>query len=169
MKRTFALVLSLVLLVTCIVGATLAWLNDETTEIENTFTMGKVDIDLTEEEKGPFKMTPGSATKKDPKVSVAATSEDCWVFVKITKEGNFDTYLTYEVATGWTLVEGTTNVYAREGKAGDEWSVLKDDQVVMLDTVEGFGNDAPTLTFKAYAIQKENLADAKTAWAALQG
>ena len=47
-KKTVALLMSLVLIFGVAVGGTIAWLMDTTKEVVNTFTVGKVDIDLTE-------------------------------------------------------------------------------------------------------------------------
>ena len=51
-----------------------------------------------------------------------------------------------------------------------EFAVLKNDQVKVLDSVTkemltGQGFTAPTLTFTAYAVQKDNIATAAEAWA----
>ena len=47
-KKTLALVLALTLLVAGVIGGTLAWLTDQTDEVKNTFTVGDINIDLTE-------------------------------------------------------------------------------------------------------------------------
>mgnify|MGYP002657696211 FL=1 len=47
-KKTLALVLALTLLVAGVVGGTLAWLTDRTAEVKHTFTVGDINIDLTE-------------------------------------------------------------------------------------------------------------------------
>ena len=49
------------------------------------------------------------------------------------------------------------------------FDVLKDNKVMVLDTVtktmlEGAKTNAPTLTFTAYAVQKDGIDDADTAW-----
>ena len=69
----------------------------------------------------------------------------------------------YEIADGWTLVDGTTNVYYKDMANGgelNETSVLKDDTVIVANTLTKedmaaiTDNNKPSLTFKAYAIQK---------------
>lgn len=172
MKKITALVLSAVLLVTATVAATVAYLMDTTDEIENVFTVGHVLIDL-EETKDDFQMIPGSEIEKDPKVSVLDGSENCWLFVKIEESANLGTYIDYEVAAGWTALDGVDGVYYRENVAeGAEFSVLAGDKVVVLDTVDeddmtAAETTAPTLTFTAYAIQYANVATAADAWTAL--
>lgn len=171
-KKTLALVLALTLLVAGVVGGTLAWLTDQTAEVKNTFTVGDINIGLTETTTD-YKMVPGNTIAKDPTVTVKANSEACWLFVKVTKSENLDTFITYAIAEGWTALPGVDGVYYREvpASAADQtFSVLKGDAVTVKDTVtkamltaKDFAN--PTLTFKAYAVQKDNVASASDAWA----
>ncbi len=171
-KKTLALVLALTLLVAGVVGGTLAWLTDRTAEVKNTFTVGDINIGLTETTTD-YKMVPGNTIAKDPTVTVKANSEACWLFVKVTKSENLDTFITYAIAEGWTALPGVDGVYYREvpASAADQtFSVLKGDAVTVKDTVtkamltaKDFAN--PTLTFQAYAVQKDNVASASDAWA----
>lgn len=171
-KKTLALVLALTLLVAGVVGGTLAWLTDQTAEVKNTFTVGDINIGLTETTTD-YKMVPGNTIAKDPTVTVKANSEACWLFVKVTESENLDTFITYAIAEGWTALPGVDGVYYREvpASAADQtFSVLKGDAVTVNNTVtkamltaKDFAN--PTLTFKAYAVQKDNVASASDAWA----
>lgn len=165
-----ALVLALTLLVAGVVGGTLAWLTDQTAEVKNTFTVGDINIGLTETTTD-YKMVPGNTIAKDPTVTVKANSEACWLFVKVTESANLDDFITYAIATGWTELEA--GVYYREvpASAADQtFSVLAGDAVTVKSDVtramlETAKTDAPTLTFKAYAIQKDHFATADAAWA----
>ena len=112
-KKTLALVLALTLLVAGVVGGTLAWLTDRTAEVKNTFTVGDINIGLTETTTD-YKMVPGNTIAKDPTVTVKANSEACWLFVKVTKSENLDTFITYAIAEGWTALPGVDGVYYRE-------------------------------------------------------
>lgn len=169
-KKTLALVLALTLLVAGVVGGTLAWLTDQTTEVKNTFTVGDINISLTETTTD-YKMVPGNTIAKDPTVTVKANSEACWLFVKVTESENFGSFITYAIADGWTELE--SGVYYREvpASAADQtFSVLADNAVTVKSDVtrtmlETAKTDAPTLTFKAYAVQKDNVASASDAWA----
>lgn len=171
-KKTLALVLALTLLVAGVVGGTLAWLTDQTAEVKNTFTVGDINIGLTETT-ADYKMIPGNTIAKDPTVTVKANSEACWLFVKVTKSENLDTFITYAIAEGWTALPGVDGVYYREvpASAADQtFSVLAGDAVtvksdVTRTTLETAKTNAPTLTFKAYAIQKDHFATADAAWA----
>lgn len=169
-KKTLALVLALTLLVAGVVGGTLAWLTDRTAEVKNTFTVGDINIGLTETTTD-YKMVPGNTIAKDPTVTVKAESEACWLFVQVTESTNLKDFITYAIAEDWTKLQD--GVYYREvpASAADQtFSVLKGDAVTVKDTVtkamltaKDFAN--PTLTFKAYAVQKDNVASASDAWA----
>ena len=125
---------------------------------------------------------PGVNIKKDPKVTVEADSEACWLFVKVVKDGTFvDGKVSYSVDTDkWTLVPGQNNVYYRavteaEAKAGVSYYVLKGDAtytdgVITVSntlTKEDIKNitTKPTLTFTAYAVQQAGFDTAEAAWA----
>ena len=172
--RNKALVLTLcaVLLVVATVMGTLAYLTAETGPVTNTFTVGKVDIELKETKtpdadgKRNFKMVPGCEIEKDPKVTVQTGIEACWLFVKMDKANDVDNYLTITVADGWTQLKDDSNavvpgVYYRKVEAnqiGTAFSVLANDKVTVKDTVtttmmQTAEQKAPTLTFKAYACQ----------------
>ena len=71
------------------------------------------DVTLTETEE-EYKMVPGYTIHKDPKTTVVKGSEECYLFVKVEKSANFDSYMTYEMADGWTALEGVEGVYYRE-------------------------------------------------------
>ena len=82
-KKTLALVLALTLLVAGVVGGTLAWLTDQTAEVKNTFTVGDINIGLTETTTD-YKMVPGNTIAKDPTVTVEEGSDLSYVRMKVT-------------------------------------------------------------------------------------
>lgn len=184
-KKSLALVLALAMIVVCVVGGTLAWLTDKTDPVTNTFTYGDINITLDESENLDLKMIPGYTITKDPKVTVKAGSEKCYLFVKVEKSANFDNFMTYDMATGWKQLKDASNndvpgVFYREvetSTANQEFGVLKNDQVTvktdvtktMLNALNVEGATQPTLTFTAYACQfmknnTENFTPAQ-AWA----
>lgn len=176
--KTLIVALAVMLVVGCAVGGTLAWLTDTTGPVVNTFTVGNIDIDLAETTTN-FKMVPGATISKDPKVTVKAGSEACWLFVQVTESDNLGSFISYTVDSNWTALTGVTGVYYREvadlsaATADVVYSVLTNDQVTVKDTVTKDMMDAitnqtataPTLTFKAYAVQKAGVATAADAWA----
>lgn len=192
MKKKLTLVVSLLLVMALSIGGTLAYLTYTTESITNTFTVGNVKIDLTEtfntdtdgkdgNDAWTGKMVPGQPIAKDPKVTVEAGSEACYLFVKLGKSEGFDTYITSAIAAGWTELTDVSGVYYREQSevaddvADDElpsYSVLSEDKVTvntsvtqeMMDAITKGDATKPTLTITAYAVQSAGMADAADAW-----
>lgn len=171
-SKAFAAVLALALVLGCALGGTVAWLVAESGPVTNTFTYGDINIALTETTGEDYKIIPGVDIAKDPKVTVEADSEACWLFVKVDEVGTFVAdKVTYSVADGWTALTGQPGVYYREVgavTADTDFYVLKDNVVKVSDrlTKEDIKDIAAraTLTFTAYAVQKDGIADAATAW-----
>lgn len=162
MKKKVLSIVAVVLVLCCAIGGTLAWLTAKSDVVTNTFTPSNIKIELKETTGENYKMIPGYTITKDPKATVLAGSEECWLFVKIEKSGNFDQYLTYEPANGWEPVAEETNVYARKvttAEIGTAYSVLLNNQVTVKSDVteammEGLNTaNYPTLTITAYASQ----------------
>lgn len=176
-KKSLALLLAIALVVVGAVAGTVAWLTDQTPSVTNTFTTSDINIEL-KETKNNFQMIPGWNIEKDPKVTVKAGSEACYLFVKLEKSADFDTFMTYEMAEGWTALPGNAGVFYREvaaATADTTFEVLKDNQVTVKGTVTKAQMNAltadtyPTLTVTAYASQqfKNNTQEftATEAWA----
>ena len=167
-KKIFIPIIALALVCCCVIGGTIAWLTDKTDAVTNTFTVGNISIELTESTGTAYKIVPGCDIAKDPKVTVEADSENCYLFVKVD-EANWPAFtetdgttrkVNYALAEGWTLVEGQTNVYYRAVTnitADQEFQVLANDKVTVSEnlTKEELNQieTAPTLTFTAYAVQ----------------
>lgn len=174
MRKMLLMVAAMALVLGLAIGGTVAWLVDTTPEVENTFTPSDVDITLSETTGTEYKMVPGDTIEKDPKVTVVAGSEDCWLFVKVDESTVLDDYISYEMAAGWTLVPNQTNVYYYNGDvtqgtaisvlAGDEVTVNNDVTKADMAALKVAGATQPTLTFTAYAVQKTGFADAAAAW-----
>lgn len=170
--------LAVTLLIGCAIGGTVAWLTAKTEAVVNTFTYGDINITLTETKPADrhAKIIPGVDIEKDPKVTVKANSEACWLFVKVEEAGTFvANKVTYSIDTGWTKGDGTNipeNVYYREVgavTADTDFVVLKDNKVTVSDTLTKGDikniTTNPTLTFTAYAVQKDGISTAADAWA----
>ena len=164
------------------VGATLAFLSDSTNAKTNTFTIGAVDIDLTETAdagnthatvvenatKTGYDFTgiqPGDVLNKKPVVTVADTSKDCYVFVKITGDAALTTDLDDTV---WLSKGNNIYMYKEVCSANAALTVFE------TVTVDSTITEAPTNGFtpieiKAAAVQADNNTedDALTAAAAL--
>lgn len=188
-KKLFIIVVSILSICSFLVGTSVAWLSSKTDEVINTFTYGDINIKIEETDTGDndnneftneYKMLPGNKITKDPKITVLANSEDSYLFVEIKESENFKDFMTYEIAEGWTLLEGTKNVYVREVTKSDkdqEFYVLKDNTVTVKESVtKAMLNDLdkdgqtnyPTLSFIAYAVQRDSkiaaIDTAKEAW-----
>lgn len=197
-KKALVLVSALTLAANGLIGGTVAYLIAKTDTVKNTFTYGDIDITLTETDTNDtpnddtdqgdgdndpntntYEMVPGTDITKDPKVTVLADSEDSWLFVKLEKSANFDNFMTYEMADGWTALED--GVYYRTtnwSDADQEFEVLKDNTVTVADEVTKADLNAldangaanyPTLTVTAYAVQRdadiEAISTVDKAWA----
>lgn len=191
-SKKIALMLVCLALVFCaVIGGTLAWLVAETKPVVNTFTYGDINITLEETDTNKdgdndpntntYSMVPGQTIAKDPKVTFMANSEDAWLFVKLEKANDFDKFMTYEMADGWTKLDNVDGVYYREvSKAAQdaEFTVIKDDTVSvkgevtkeMLNALDANGaSNYPKLIVTAYAVQRDNnIATAADAWAKTQ-
>lgn len=177
--KLVVLLVVLMLLIGGTIGGTMAWLIANTDPVVNTFTVGNIAITLDEDaiaaaDRTAIKMVPGAKIAKDPKVTVKEDSEACWLFVEVKAENTAD-FITYDIASGWTLVDGTTNVYSREVAASDKdqefyilagtgtgdyehgYVTVKDTVTkAMMDELANGTAGAPTLTFTAWAVQKAN-------------
>ena len=175
---TAMLALTLVLAAYWAVGGTAAWLAAKSDPIASTFTFGDINITLTETDpqEQPTKIIPGVDIPKDLRVTVQADSVDCWLFVKVKEAGTFvENKVTYSMDDGWTKGDGTRipgGFYYREvrGLTADRiFHVLKNDKITVSKelTKEEVQNitDQPTLTFTAYAVQREGIDTAAEAWA----
>ena len=160
-KKSLALLLAIAIVVVGAVAGTVAWLTDRTPSVTNTFTTSDINIEL-KETKNHFQMIPGWNIEKDPKVTVKTGSEACYLFVKLEKSTNFDTFMTYEMADGWEALPEAPGVYYREvaaATADTTYEVLKDNQVTVKSDVTKERMNAltettyPTLTVTAYASQ----------------
>lgn len=181
--KVFLSLLALVLVVGCAVGGTIAWLTATTEPVVNTFTYGKIKIDLAETTGTEYKIIPGVNISKDPKVTVKADSEACWLFVKVAEKGTFVTdKVTYSIANGWMPLDATNHpgVYYREVDAvtaDTNFNVLAGDATYPNGVVTVSENltkkevksvteeNQPKLIFTAYAVQKDGISTAAEAWA----
>lgn len=189
---------ALTLVLLSIIGGTVAWLIAKTEPVVNTFTYGDINITLEETDNSldgdgnpntnNYPMIPGNPIAKDPKVTFKAKSENAWLFVKLEKSANFDSFMEYtvilddpattDVVEGWTALDGVDGVYYRsvdKADADKEFYVIKDNTVnvkgevtkEMLNALDKNGaSNYPKLTVTAYAVQRDtNITTASDAWA----
>ena len=116
-KKTVALLLACVMALGVAIGGTMAWLTDNAGEVKNTFTVGDINIDLSEsvdtdeDDIHNYDFVPGDNKVKDPKVTVTGGSEACYLFVKVDVANNSCTdadnntanpVVDWKIADGWT-------------------------------------------------------------------
>lgn len=182
--------ISVIALLFSFASGTIAWLSSKTETVKNTFTYGDINISISETETNDnddniytneYEMVPGNKITKDPVITVAENSEDCYLFVQIDKTTNFDEFIEYQILENWLLLEGTTNVYYQEvskQESKQEFFIIKDNTLIvkesvtkkMLNDLDRSGTENyPQLTFTAYAVQRDSTIDAidtaSKAWA----
>lgn len=138
-KNILSIVVALALVAALAVGATLAFFSDEDTAT-NTFTMGKVDIDLKESDNGGEtwtddgltfdKLVPGDTTPKMAKVTVAQDSNDCYIAMTVALECND---YNAETGKGFTDEEKSMLMTAVENAIdAEKWTVAPQDDGSLL-------------------------------------
>lgn len=195
-KKIIAMLSIFIMLALVVIGrsvsGTVAWLVSKPESRVSTFTLGDINITLTESDFGsqPIKIIPGIDIKKDPKVTVMANSEACWLFVKVEernwpdfKEKNGTRKVSYSVNDGWIPLKNNPGVYFREVSAEDaqkgiNYTVLAGDESCSsgvikvsqeltkaeINSISSYGNQL-SLTFTAYAVQRSGIDTAAAAWA----
>ena len=88
MKKKTILVaaIAVMLVAALVVGGTLAYFTDKTEAKQNTFTVGSVGIDLTEDKwnaADDHTLVPGAFYDKNPTITVKDNSQDAYVFLKL--------------------------------------------------------------------------------------
>lgn len=170
-KLIFA-VIAMICTITIGVGATLAYFISHSGPVTNTFTVGEVEITLTETLGRTTPLIPGTTVKKDPTVTVKAGSEACYLFVSLEHHGDHETHVFYEIAEGWTHLGGFPGVYYREVSASDgdqAYGVLKDNQVIVdsnltEEKMAEIHEDHGGLVITAYAIQSFGMESVSDGW-----
>ena len=154
------------------VGTTVAFLVARSNPVENVFTIGDIKLSLTETTGTSYRLLPGKTVDKNPHVLVKGGSEECWLFIRISKSDHFDDYIEYQISDGWELLDGHRDVYFMKVAAQDtdtDVGILKDDCVRVKDTLTEEKMTEitvlPKITFKAYAIQSHSIAAESDAWA----
>lgn len=177
-KKIVSLCLALALMVTLCVGGTLAYFTD-TDDATNTFTVGNVDITLTEpnwtstgSEDAP-EVYPGEALAKDPTVTNNGANP---CFVRIKVEGlnclgnagmiTYRTdYVTDKLGDNW--VKGTDGYfyYNKVLEVGATTDALFDQIVMPTGLTNGDATTAYNVNVTAEAVQAQG---AEASWSAVQ-
>lgn len=109
-KKLAVMFCAVALIVGAAIGGTLAWLVDDTEAVTNTFTVGDINIMLDETTGNSYDIIPGNNITKDPKVTVLANSEDCWVLVKVDiSDWPINDAISYNWGSDWTVYSNNLN------------------------------------------------------------
>lgn len=188
-KKIVTAGLALVMVAGISVAGTLAYLTSTTGKVENTFTVGKVAITLdesvydqetqqltsekTESGQNYGTITPATVYPKDPTVHVDASSQECYVFVKVVnglganEAAHSDTYDTIEeqITDTYGWIEYMDGIYYKEDvQAGADLQVF--DEFCVSSNVE---NDASlgAIKIQAAAVQAAGINDVDDAYDAI--
>ena len=170
-KKVLLLIAVISICFSCLVGGTLAWVRAYVS-LTNTFTIGDINISLFETSGRNYKLVPGTTIAKNPQVTVHKGSVDCWLFVKLEKSSDLDSYISYTPADGWILLEDGVYYRSQEAVTADvTYSVLLNDSVTVKDTINNVSaavlkasGNYPMLNITAYAIQKSGISTVEEAW-----
>lgn len=180
MKKSLIILIAAIVIIAVGAASTIAWITSTTGTLENKFTVGDVDITLTEPDwvsTNDNLLVPGKALTKDPTVTVLTGSEKCYVFVEIEIAADLETVIDYTIASPWVALGGTyPGVYwtTVEKDTDDDTvlPVLTGNQVTVPTTITStelalVQTAADTMKITAYAIQFDYLtapASAESAW-----
>ena len=135
LNRKWMLVIALVLSLTVATAGTLAYLTDRDT-VENTFTMGNVDIEVEETYEQDSELLPGVEVTKEAGIKNVHKTSDAWVWMTVSIPATLQDYVTLN----WT---DDYNGKATGPKITDDgqavWTVLVDEQVCV-ENVTRFAN-----------------------------
>ena len=182
-KKIMAAALAVCMMATLVAGMTLSYFTD-TESKTNTFTVGNVDITLTEPSwlgdtsEDAVRLIPGKTIAKDPTITVAQGSQTAYTFMKVELSADF-----LELITDWATAQQVTDPKAVIGAwftsatspkimaMGSDYVILgvlspkaAGDSVKYFDAVTVPGtvtqdmikaNGTYTINITAYAIQAE--------------
>lgn len=174
-KKIVSLCLAAVLVVMAVAGATVAYFTD-TDSKDNTFTVGNVDITLTEPSwntngQESDDVYPGEPLAKDPTVTNDGANP-CFVRIKVENLDQFDQkgmityrtdYVTGKLGTDWVLHTDGYFYYTKVLAVGETTDALFD-QIVMPTGLTG-GEAAEDIVVTAQAVQAQG---AKASFAAVE-
>ena len=186
-KKTAALALAVILVLSAAAGGTMAYLIDTTDNVKNIFVSGKVNATLDEavvDSNGQataargtgnsYTVIPGCKAAKDPTVHIEKGSLPCYVYVCVEDtltDGDVD----YTVDATWTQVKasGTKTVYRYNGIV-DARSAQQDLTVfngVTYDytkiTEANIADQSGNINVSAYVVQAVGVTEADVQAAAL--
>ena len=132
-KKILAAGLAVCMAAIMVTGMTLAYFTDSA-EKENTFTVGKVDIELTEPnwdaDLNNKDLIPGKTIPKDPTITVASDSETAYTFMKVQLSKDF-----MDLMSAYAAAENITDPSAL---IEDWFTTTAKPKVMYMDLDEGY-------------------------------
>lgn len=184
MKKIVAAASALSLTAAVAVGGTLAWLQDDTVEVVNTFTWSKdnaIQLTLDESVEPNFSIVPGGTDVKDPTLHLT-TKTDSYLYVVIDVDETLNGVVSITGLDNWTEipdatlpkdVEGTLYYYTpgKVAAAGSEQDFPVFTGVKYADDLKYDENTELTgnISIKGFAVQASAGKDAQAAWTATFG
>lgn len=184
-KKVIALTACALLLVVGSVAGTIAFLSS-TAQVKNTFTVGNVtitmdetDVDLygvkdgeTRKTDNEYKLIPGHEYVKDPIVHVGDTSEDSFLFVRVTNgisaiEDANNTVHSQMIALGWQEVDAAKGIYVYDRVVSASENIPVFAKVVVAEDADVSTYEDKELLVQACAIQKDGFDSQDAAFAKL--
>lgn len=181
MKKIVSAIAALSLVAALAVGGTLAWLQDTSDTITNTFVWNadnNIDLELTETTGDRYTIIPGATQPKDPTLALT-TETSSYVYVVI--DNQLGTNVTMNgLADNWTKIEGARTP---TGVTGDVYywttgaTTTNNDMSVFdtitysnaLDAASGAALNDKKIVITGYAVQASAGATAQAAWEATFG
>ena len=175
-KRIIIAVVAALCIISAGVGTAIAYFSSHSGPVVNTFTVGDVQLELTETTGGAYQLVPGATVKKDPLVTVLKGSEECYVYVKLESGGDLNSYVDYQLEDGWQSLGGVDGVYYRQveyAAVNMKYSVFKDNQITVRDDLTKekmilIDGRSCAMVVTAYAIQTTAVESPAEGWRNLQ-
>ena len=182
MKKKLMMALSLVLVAALSITGTIAWLTATTNQVTNTFTVGKIAMEMDEaatnefgvvipgedrRDANEYKLIPGHTYVKDPTVYIEGDSEACYVFIHVKNEidaieavGDTDIE-TQILAKGWRTVTGQDGCYYKTQDAvaegADRVPLVVFESFKIKDDADISSYEGKTIVINACAVQQDGL------------
>ena len=120
-----------------------------------------------------YRLIPGKTYDKDPKVTVVANSEDCWLFVKL-ENGLVDitgatTIEDQMKANGWTVIDAAKTFMRIQSIASANTDVDVFETFTLAEDAAVEDYKTAEIVVTAYAVQADGFDTAEKAWNATFG
>ena len=188
MKKNRTIIAAVVLLMVFVVGGAIAYFTDSETKT-NTFTIGSVDITLTEDgwdaladtnnndiPDAAEDMMPGDSVTKDPLINNVSTKNPAYVFIKVevpcttivAPATTSEELFTYTVNAGWTELSSAAVACTSGGNATHVYYYGSNGTLTQLNKAADSSTPTPTtnplfssITLRSTLKGNEGLTDQK--------